>query len=127
MALTTTTTGHALLGLIALRPRWSTYELAGQVTRSLRLLWPRAESRVYDEAKALVRRGLLQADAEGKGRRPRPGYTISDSGRDELAGWLATPTSVTRLQSDALLRILLGRLGTKAQLRQAISQIHQDA
>src|SRR6476660_1753416 len=127
MPSTTTTTGHALLGLIALRPRWSTYELAGQVTRSLRLLWPRAESRVYDEAKALVRRGLLQAASEGKGRRPRTVYTISETGRAELAGWLASPVGATRLQSDALLRVLLGRLGTKAELLEAINQIHLDA
>ena len=39
-----TTTGHALLSLIALRPNWSTYELAGQVVRNLRFLWPRAGS-----------------------------------------------------------------------------------
>ena len=49
-------TSHALLGLLAIQP-WSTYELAKQVERSLGWFWPRAERKVYDEAKRLVRNG----------------------------------------------------------------------
>src|SRR3954464_9104940 len=101
------TTGHALLSLIALRPRWSTYELAGQVTRALRFLLPRAESRIYDEARALARRGLVQAEDESTGQRPRTVYTLTDEGRTELASWLDGPVGPTRLQSEALLRVLV--------------------
>jgi len=45
-----TTTSHLILGLLALR-RWSTYELAQQMKRSLRHFWPRAEDARYDEAR----------------------------------------------------------------------------
>ena len=122
-----TTTGHALLSLIALRPNWSTYELAGQVVRNLRFLWPRAESRVYDEARTLVRKGLLHSRHVGTGRRPRTVYTISETGQHELDSWLATPSSSIRLQSDGLLRILVGRLATTTQLLNAVHQVRQDA
>src|SRR3954451_7221076 len=104
------TTGHALLSLIALRPRWSTYERAGQVTRALRFLLPRAESRVYDEARALARRGLVRAEDDSTGQRPRTVYTLTEEGHSELADWLEGPTGPTRLQSEALLRVLVGRL-----------------
>jgi PadR family transcriptional regulator AphA len=120
-------TAHALLSLIALRPRWSTYELTGQVTRALRFLLPRAESRLYDEARALARRGLVLAEDESAGRRPRTVYTLTDEGRAELAAWLAAPATPTRLQSEALLRVLVGRLATTGQLLAAVRQMRADA
>src|SRR3954468_13693943 len=114
------TTGHALLSLIALRPRWSTYELTGQVTRALRFLLPRAESRVYDEARALAQRVLVRAEDDSAGQRPRTVYSLTDDGRRELENWLAGPTGTTRLQSEALLRVLVGRLATTGQLLAAV-------
>lgn len=120
-------TGHALLSLIALRPRWSTYELAGQVTRALRFLLPRAESRVYDEARSLARRGLVHAEDDSSGDRPRTVHSLTDDGRRELDRWLAGPVGATRLQSEALLRVLVGRLATTAQLLAAVQAMHTDA
>ena len=38
-----TTTSYAILGLLAIRP-WSTYELARQMQRDLRFVWPRARA-----------------------------------------------------------------------------------
>ena len=41
-----TTTSHAVLGLLAVRPR-SAYDLVRQIKRSnIRLIWPRAESKL---------------------------------------------------------------------------------
>ncbi len=120
-------TGHALLSLIALRPRWSTYELAGQVTRALRFLLPRAESRIYDEARALAHRGLVRGEDEANGQRPRTVYSITAEGRAELQRWLSGPVAATRLQSDGLLRVLIGRLATTEQLLAAVHQIRADA
>src|SRR4051794_1539306 len=121
------TTGHALLGLIALRPRSSTYELAGQVTRALRFLLPRAASRVYDEARKLAERGLVTTRDEGSGQRPRTVYTLTGAGRDELRRWLDEPVAATKLESEALLRLLVGRLATPEQLRAAVRGVDADA
>jgi PadR family transcriptional regulator, regulatory protein AphA len=121
------TTAHALLSLIALRPRWSTYELTGQVTRALQFLLPRAESRVYDEARALARRGLVRAEDDTGGRRPRTVYSLTDQGRAELDEWLAGPVAPTRLQSEALLRVLVGRLASTQQLLAAVRRLRADA
>jgi PadR family transcriptional regulator, regulatory protein AphA len=120
-------TGNALLGLIALRPASSTYELAGQVTRALRFLLPRVASRVYDEAKRLAERGLVTARDEGSGQRPRTIYTLTDEGRTELLRWLDEPVAATRLESEALLRLLVGRLATTDQLREAVRRVAADA
>ena len=45
-----TTTSYAILGLLAVKP-WTTHELVQQVDRSLRRIWPRAQSKLYEEPK----------------------------------------------------------------------------
>jgi PadR family transcriptional regulator AphA len=121
------TTTHALLSLIALRPGWSTYELTGQVTRALRFLLPRAESRIYNEARALAERGLVRATDVGNGLRPRTVYELTPAGHAELERWLAGPVSATRLESEALLRVLVGRLASRRQLLDAVQHVRGDA
>ena len=85
-----TSTSYAILGLLALKP-WTTYELAQQMDRALGRFWPRAESRIYEEPKKLVARGLARASSEMVGKRPRTVYTITAKGRRALAEWVADP------------------------------------
>ena len=54
------TTSYAILGLLAIKP-WTTHELVRQVDRSLRRLWPRAQSKLYEEPKKLVAYGYAKA------------------------------------------------------------------
>jgi PadR family transcriptional regulator AphA len=123
----TATTGNAILGLLALRPTWTTWELRNQLRRNMRFFWPRAESRILDELKRLDRDGLAKAHREMQGRRPRTTYKITKKGRRQLSEWLATPPRGTTLESEPLLRVLLGQLGTHEQLERAIDQIEADA
>src|ERR1700742_3662198 len=83
-----TSTSFALLALLGLRD-WSTYELARQLPRSVGLVWPRAEARLYAEAKKRPPPGPPVTRAEPTGRRPRTVYAITDDGRAAVADWLA--------------------------------------
>jgi PadR family transcriptional regulator AphA len=122
----TATTANALLGLLALRPTWSTWELTTQLRRNMRFFWPRVESRIYDEARALVGRGLARDRRTYTGRRARTNYAITAKGRRELQRWLATPPRGTNLECEPLLRVFLGDLGTTEQLMVALEQIRAD-
>jgi PadR family transcriptional regulator AphA len=122
----TATTSNAILGLLALRPKWSTWELATQLGRNMRFFWPRAESRIYDEARALDRRGLARATRTMHGRRPRTTYAITASGRRQLRRWLSTPPRATTLECEPVLRVLLADLGTTEELLTAIDQVRRD-
>ena len=122
----TATTANALLGLLALRKEWSTWELTKQLRRNMRFFWPRAESRIFDEAKALVAKGLARDRQTFTGKRPRTSYAITAAGRKELREWLATPPKATALECEPLLRVLLGDLGTVEQLRVAVAQVRAD-
>lgn len=127
MPRTTATTGNAILGLLALRPTWSTWQITQQLRRNMRFFWPRAESRIYDEARALVDRGLATSVVTHTGRRPRTTYKITTAGRRHVREWMATPPRPTNLECEPVLRILLGRLGTHEALHVAVAQVRTDA
>jgi PadR family transcriptional regulator AphA len=121
-----TTTSYALLCLLALRP-WSTYELAKQMERSLSHLWPRAESKLYEEPKKLVAAGLAVASSEPTGRRRRTVYAITPAGRDALAAWLSEPGTGPVLEFEAMLKVSFADQGTVDGLLANIDAIIADA
>jgi len=122
-----TTTANALLGLLALRPSWPVYELTKQLRRNMRFFWPRAESRIYDEAKSLVDRGLATASTTTTGGRRRTSYAITDAGRQAVREWLASPPRATALECEALLRVFLLDMSAPGEVERALDQAVADA
>jgi len=109
---TLTSTSYAILGLLAIKP-WSTYELTQQMARSFDYFWPRAERKLYDEPKKLVRHGLATASRKLVGRRPRTTYRITPAGRRALARWLLEPGVPPALESEQLLKLFFGEHATR--------------
>jgi DNA-binding PadR family transcriptional regulator len=107
-----TTTSYAILGLLSIKP-WSTYELTKQMDRSLGRVWPRAQSKLYEEPKKLVEHGLARARTETVGKRPRTTYAITAKGRRALASWLREPGSGPVLEFEGLLKLIFAENGTR--------------
>jgi DNA-binding PadR family transcriptional regulator len=110
-----TTTSYAILGLLAVKP-WTTHELVQQVDRSLRRIWPRAQSKLYEEPKKLVAHGYANATDDSVGRRRRTRYTITPKGRRALAVWLQEPGEGPVLEFEQLVKIHFADSGTKADV-----------
>ena len=110
-----TTTSYAILGLLAVKP-WTTHELVQQVDRSLRRIWPRAQSKLYEEPKKLVAHGYARATDDPVGRRRRTRYTITAKGRRALAAWLQEPGDGPILEFEQLLKISFADSGSKADI-----------
>ena len=110
-----TTTSYAILGLLAVKP-WTTHELVQQVDRSLRRMWPRAQSKLYEEPKKLVAHGYARATDDSVGRRRRTRYTITAKGRRALAAWLQEPGDGPILEFEQLLKISFADSGSKADI-----------
>ncbi len=121
-----TTTSYGVLSVLAIAEH-STYELTRQMQRSLRYLWPRAESNVYAEPKRLVAAGLAEVREEWNGGRRRTIYSITHAGREALAAWLASPSSPQRYESEALLKIFFAENGTKEDLLASIRALREEA
>lgn len=107
-----TTTTYGVLGLLAVRPH-STYELAKAMGRSVGRAWPRAQSKLFEEPKKLVRHGYASAREDFVGRRPRTVYTITRSGRRALATWLADPGDGPVLEFEGLVKLVFADHGTR--------------
>jgi DNA-binding PadR family transcriptional regulator len=107
-----TTTAYAILSLLAVRS-WSTYELTQQMDRSLGRIWPRAQSKLYEEPKKLAASGYARAREERVGDRPRTVYSITPKGRRALAEWLKQPSAGIVLESEHLLQIFFAENGTR--------------
>jgi PadR family transcriptional regulator, regulatory protein AphA len=115
-----TTTSFAILGLLAIKP-WTTYDLIRQVDRSLRRMWPRAQSKLYEEPKKLVQLGLAEATEERVGKRRRTWYSITPAGREALAEWLAEPGAGPSLEFEQLVKIHFADRGTKAAMQAGLA------
>ncbi len=119
---TLTTTSYAVLSLIAVQPM-TTYQLAKQMERSLRDVWPRAESVIYEEPKKLVTAGLATATMAHTGRRRSTTYAVTDAGRHALRDWLAVPGAPPIVEFEALLKVAFSDHGDLDSLRHQIAAI----
>ena len=123
---TRTTTTYAILGQLA----WgdaTTYELVKAMRRNLRFMWPRAESRIYEEARRLEEAGLVVAREGATGRRKRTVYSITDAGLAALRDWLAAPAGSISLENEPLLRVFLGGRGRPEDLLAAVAAVREHA
>src|SRR5215831_6916386 len=123
-----TTTSYAVLGLLAIRPR-SAYDLVSQIKRSnIRLIWPRAESKLYEEPKNLVAHGLASVrPVRAADRRRRTVYSITARGRRALGRWLGEPGGGLLLEFENLVKVVYGDFGSREQLLANIRRIREDA
>jgi PadR family transcriptional regulator, regulatory protein AphA len=115
-----TTTSFSILCLLAVRP-FSTYELTQQMIRSVGRMWPRAESKLYEEPKKLVSLGYATATTEMVGQRPRTVYAITEHGRHALALWLEEPGSGPVLEFEQLIKVAFSDHGTRNGARRTVA------
>jgi PadR family transcriptional regulator AphA len=119
-----TTTTYGVLGLLAVRPH-STYELTRAMDRSVGRIWPRAQSKLFEEPKKLVEHGYATAREESVGRRPRTVYTITRSGRRALAAWLAEPGDGPALEFEGLVKLIFADHGSRADALATIARARE--
>ena len=115
------TTTYGVLGLLAVRP-YSTYELAKAMKLSVGRVWPRAESKLFEEPKKLVEHGYARAREETVGRRPRTVYSITAAGQRALAAWLAEPGDGPVLEFEGLVKLMIADHGSRADALETIAR-----
>ena len=117
-----TTTSYAVLALLVVEPM-TTYQLAKQMERSLRDIWPRAESVIYEEPKKLVTAGLATATVAHTGRRRSTTYAATAAGRLALQEWLAIPGAPPIVEFEALLKVAFADHADLDTLRRNIAVV----
>jgi DNA-binding PadR family transcriptional regulator len=116
------TVAHAILGQLAIRPH-SAYELARLGRRFRGIFWTTAESVVYATLADVVAAGHARSTVELHGRRRRTVFRITPAGRRALRRWLAAESAPLAVQHEAMLKVLFGDAGTRADLLRAIGEV----
>jgi len=92
------------------------HDLARMMRAQGGLYWTAAESQWYAEPKRLERLGYLRAHKEPGRTRERTQYELTPAGRERLAGWIAEPSSLPRIQQEAIVRLMAGDLADERAL-----------
>jgi PadR family transcriptional regulator AphA len=120
------TTSAAILGLLAAQPG-TAYELAGRMKRNHHFIWPRAESKLYEEVKRLLEVGLVTAKRGTTGKRQHTTYRISARGRRALSAWAKQPSGEPSLSFEALVKLCYADFGSLEDARAQICAIRDHA
>ena len=102
MSTMTGTLGHALLCVLAERPRTG-YALLQHFRQSLAYAWPASHSQIYPELARLREAGLIR-EGEPLPRGGRP-YELTDAGLAEVRRWLRETEPSRTVRNEATLRL----------------------
>jgi DNA-binding PadR family transcriptional regulator len=90
------------------------------------LYWAAAESQWYAEPKPLERLGLLRSTRQPGRTTSRTHYELTEAGRAALREWLGRPSSLPRIQHEALVRVLAADLGRDEDVLASLASLHED-
>jgi DNA-binding PadR family transcriptional regulator len=90
------------------------------------MYWTAAESQWYAEPKRLEGLGLLRSSQREGRTTPRTHYELTDDGRAALREWLGRPSSLPRIQHEALVRVLAADLGSDDDVLAGLGALRED-
>ena len=102
------------------------HDLARMMRAQGGLYWAAAESQWYAEPKRLERLGLLRSSRQPGRTTPRTHYELTDEGARVLRDWLAEPSSLPRVQHEALVRVLAADLGRDEDVLASLGSLRED-
>lgn len=99
------TLSFALLGLLARQPL-SGYDLAQYMKKRIAPMWSALPSQIYPELAKLEKQGMLKHTVvEQRDYRPdKKVYEITEDGRESLRQWVNTPTPVSSMRDEFILK-----------------------
>ena len=102
------------------------HDLARMMRAQGGLYWAAAESQWYAEPKRLERLGLLRSTRQPGRTTPRTHYELTEEGSSALREWLAQPSSLPRIQHEALVRVLAADLGSDEDVLASLGALQED-
>ena len=102
------------------------HDLARMMRAQGGLYWAAAESQWYAEPKRLERLGLLRSTRQPGRTTPRTHYELTEEGSSTLREWLGRPSSLPRIQHEALVRVLAADLGSEKDVLESLDSLRED-
>jgi DNA-binding PadR family transcriptional regulator len=105
---------HALLVSLSERPGTG-IELTRRFDRSIGYFWRATHQQIYKVLRRMEHDGWVAAGA-GASRSTERRYTVTTTGRTELARWVESPTPVTPMRSEVAVKMRGASYGDRARL-----------
>jgi DNA-binding PadR family transcriptional regulator len=102
------------------------HDLARMMRAQGGLYWAAAESQWYAEPKRLEGLGLLRSTRQPGRTTPRTHYELTEEGSAALREWLGRPSSLPRIQHEALVRVLAADLGRDEDVLASLGSLRED-
>jgi PadR family transcriptional regulator AphA len=103
-----TTTSYALLALLDQLGEATSYDIKQALDKSIENFWPVPHTTAYEEPARLAAGGYLSVSQEAGGRR-RKSYSLTEAGREALAGWAGEPVAAPpQLRDELMLKVFAG-------------------
>ena len=94
--------------------------------RQGRIYWAAAESHYYSEPKRLERLGYLTSRKEPGRTRQRTHYELTEQGHEALRAWVAEPSTLPRIQHEAVVRLLSSDLADEKVVLKSLQAMRTD-
>ncbi len=108
---------HAILVSLLDRPQTG-YDLGKRFERTVGFFWKASNQQIYQELHKMADAGWVTAETVAQSDRPnRKVYDITDTGRQVLEDWAATPTDPPSVKEELLVKLFaLGDINTETIL-----------
>lgn len=118
---------HAILGFLSFNAL-SGYDLKKAFDQSISHFWPADQSQIYRTLKQLHKEGFITKQVIPREEQlDIKVYEITETGRQELVQWLATPIPLAETREPTLIQLYFGFVLTDEQVRHlletAVAQI----
>ena len=118
-----TQTRFVVLGILAIHPHQSGYEIRKTIEQSVGFFWGESYGQIYPTLKRLVAEGLIVPSPPASvANRRRQEYSITPAGHARLQQWLAVPYREDPPRDEFLLKLFFGR---DAAPGVTIAHVHQ--
>ncbi len=102
-------TTFVILGILAIHPRQSGYEIRKTVQQTVGFFWGESYGQIYPTLKRLAAEGLIVPDSSGAAStKKRQEYSITPEGQGLLQGWLSVPYRDDPPRDEFLLKLFFG-------------------
>jgi DNA-binding PadR family transcriptional regulator len=120
------TLGYALLSLLTRGPATG-YDLTRRMREPIGYFWVAQHSQIYPELARLADAGHVEVrEGDGPGPRAKKTYTITESGRAALAGWLPEPPAF-QPRSEMVLKAYAANSADPARMARMYQRIADEA
>jgi DNA-binding PadR family transcriptional regulator len=105
-----TQTTYVILGILAIHPHQSGYEIRKTIQQSVGFFWGESFGQIYPTLKRLAAENLIVPSSSGPSARSnRQEYSITPAGQETLQQWLALPYRDDPPRNEFLLKLFFAR------------------